>query len=476
MHYAGLGGSGSLEDGSKCLHGFVAAVKMPLPLSRRTLLTAGALATATSLVRSVAGGRHTGLPGFGRAKRCILLFMWGGPSHLDTFDMKPNAAAEIRGPFQPISTVTPGLQICEHFRHLPLVTDKLAVIRSLTHDDPAHLSSAHTILTGHLPPVNKSDAEPPSDRDTPHLGSVINRLWGPSTGLPSFITMPWIASHPAAPGGKAPGQTAGWLGRQFDPFLVSGDPNAEGWSVPALSLPNDVNQARLEHRRTLLARIDQQQADLERLAVLRTSTAQQQKAFELLTSRDVRTAFDLSAEPQSVRERYGRHIHGQCVLLARRLVEHGVPFVSVNWHADSNPFWDTHGDNFNKLQNNLIPPADQALAALLSDLNERGMLDDTLVAWVGEFGRAPKITNGTGREHHPFCYSGILAGAGIRGGAVYGRSDSTATYPEENPVSPHDYTATMMHALGIDSETTLPDLLGRPHRLYGGRPLLDLFT
>ena len=402
--------------------------------------------------------------------------MWGGPSQLDTFDMKPEGPPEIRGPFSPIPTVTPGLQICEHFRRTAAQTDKLAVIRSLTHDDPAHLSSAHTILTGHLPPVNKSDAEPASDKDTPHLGSVISRIRPPRGGLPSFVTMPWLASHPAAPGGDAPGQSGGWLGHRYDPFLVTGDPNAADWSVPSLSLIDGVTVDRFHHRRRLLSAIDDQQRRLADLATVRTMSGQQQQAFGLLTSPEVRTAFDLAAEPDAVRDRYGRNTHGQSVLLARRLSEQGVPFVSVNWHSDSNPFWDTHGQNFTKLQNNLIPPADQALAALLDDLDQRGLLDETIVAWIGEFGRSPKINGSAGREHHSFCYSGLLAGGGVRGGAVYGKSDRGASFPAENAVSPHDFTATLMHALGIPAVATLPDQTGRPHRLYGGTPITALFS
>jgi hypothetical protein len=401
--------------------------------------------------------------------------MWGGPSHLDTFDPKPAAPAEVRGPFAAIPTATPGVQICEHFRRTAQVTDKLAIVRSLTHDDPAHLSSAHTILTGQLPPVNKSDAEPPSERDTPHLGSLLSRLRVTPAGLSAFVSMPWLAYHPAAPGGKAPGQNGGWLGKRYDPLLIEGDPAAAGWQVPALTLQEGLTFDRVGRRQRLLDDIGGQQRDLERLSDTAAFGEQQRQAFGLLASSNIRTAFDLAAEPEAVRDRYGRNTHGQCVLLARRLVEHGVPFVSVNWHNDANPFWDTHGDNFNKLQNSLIPAADPALASLLFDLDERGMLDDTIVAWIGEFGRAPTINASAGREHYPGCYSGILAGGGIRGGCTYGASDATGSAPAANPVSPHDFTATLMHALGVPPELTLPDRSGRPHRLYGGRPIDELF-
>ena len=432
----------------------------------------GGRATATPI--DAADGIGVG-PGFGRAKRCILLFMWGGPSHLDTFDPKPEAPNEVRGPFQAIPTATPGVLVSEHFQRVAQVTDKLAIIRSLTHDDPAHLSSAHTILTGHLPPVNKSDAEPPSERDTPHLGSVMTRLRGAANGLPPFVTMPWLAYHPAAPGGKAPGQHGGWLGRKYDPLLIEGDPNAAGWRVPALTLQEGLSFDRLGRRQTLLEQIGVQQRELQRLSTTTAFGDQQQQAFGLLASPSVRTAFDLAAEPHAVREHYGRNTHGQCVLLARRLIEHGVPFVSVNWHHDSNPFWDTHGDNFNKLKNSLIPQADAALAALLTDLDGRGLLEETVVAWIGEFGRSPKVNGSAGREHYPGCYSGLLAGAGVAGGTVYGASDAIGSTPIDSAVSPHDYTATLMHALGVPRDATLKDRGDRPHRLYGGRPIVNLF-
>ena len=246
-------------------------------------------------------------------------------------------------------------------------------------------------------------------------------------------------------------------------------------SPGAGTLQDGLSFDRLGRRQSLLDEIGSQQRELERFGQSAAFNDQQRQAFGLLASSTVRTAFDLAAEPDAVRDRYGRHQHGQCVLLARRLAEHGVPFISVNWHQDENPFWDTHGDNFNKLQHSLIPAADRALSALLADLAERGMLEETIVAWVGEFGRAPKINANAGREHYPRCYSGVLAGGGIRGGQVYGASDATGAAPIVSPTSPHDFTATMMHALGIPPATTLPDRSGRPHALYGGRPIVELF-
>ncbi len=410
-----------------------------------------------------------------RAKACIFLFMWGGPSQLETFDMKPDAPAEVRGDFKPISTKVPGMQICEHFTQLASLTDKLAIIRSLTHDDPAHLSSGHATLTGQLAPVLKSDADPPSAKDSPHLGSLISKMRPSKGGLPSFVAMPWKAFHPAAPGGEAPGQHGGWLGSAYDGMLLGGDLNDPNWQPQGLSLPADIGLERLESRIELLKSLDEQRANLHRSLGASSYANHQARAMEMIGAGNVRSAFDLSQESDATRKRYGRNIHGQCVLMARRLVEHGVPLISVNWHNDGKNFWDTHGDNFNRLKNDLIPPADRALSALLTDLDERGMLDETIVAWVGEFGRKPQISaNNAGREHWPFCYSGIMAGGGIRPGMIYGASDKHAAYPTSDPVSPQDFATTILHAMGLPTDASLLDRENRPHPITSGRILHDL--
>ena len=416
------------------------------------------------------------------ARACIFLFMWGGPSQLDTFDLKPNAPAEVRGPFNPISTRVPGIQICEHFSRLANHTDKIAIIRSLTHDDPAHLSSGHATVTGQLAPVLKSDATPPSDKDSPHIGALVSKVRPSSLGLPSFVTLPWKAFHPAAPGGEAPGQHGGWLGSRHDGLLLTGDPNAKDWKPGSLSLPADMTLERMQSRYDLLRTLESQRSASHASTLLQAGGASgqlhdhQSRAIESITSPQVRNAFDLSREPDKIRDDYGRNIHGQSVLMARRLVEHGVPLVTVNWHNDGRNFWDTHGDNFNRLKNDLIPPADMALSALLEDLQQRGMLDETLVVWVGEFGRKPQITPANaGREHWPFCYSGLMAGGGIRGGMVYGESDATASYPISNPVSPQDFGTTIVHALGIPTEIQLQDREGRPHHATSGKVIESLF-
>ncbi len=444
--------------------------------TRREVLRAGTLSVfGLGLADLVANNvsavdrSPTGLS-FGKAKSCILLFMWGGPSQLDTWDPKPNAPAEVRGEFASIATGVPGVRISEHFPRLAQHIDKYAIIRSMTHDDPAHLSSVHHILTGRHAPKVKSDADPPSRKDTPHVGSVLAYLRPNQQTLSSFVTLPWLVSHPAAPGGMAPGQNAGWLGQAFDPFVVAGDPNSPKFGVPGLSLTPEVNKERFETRKRLLTQLDDWHQGASNYSTF------QEKALALVSSAGAERAFDLNQEPAQVRDRYGRHIHGQSLLLARRLIEAGVRLVQVNWHQDGQNFWDTHGNNFKRLKRDLMPPADQGFAALLDDLAQRGMLDETLVVWVGEFGRNPVITrNNAGREHHSWCYSAVLAGGGVRGGQVYGKSDAIAARPADKPVSPADLTATVYHALGVDPGMIVEDREARQVRLTEGSPVLPLF-
>ncbi|MCU0704222.1 MAG: DUF1501 domain-containing protein [Fimbriiglobus sp.] len=430
--------------------------------SRRDLVRAGSLGVLGLGLSSVLGST----PPPRRAKSVILLFMWGGPSHLDTWDPKPDAPAEVRGEFGTRPTTIPGLRIGEHFPKLSTRTGRLAVIRSMAHTDVAHLSSVHHLMTGRLAPKPNSDADPPSRHDTPHVGSMLDHLKPLPPGVPGFVSLPWTVSHPAAPGGVAPGQHAGWLGAGFDPFLVSGDPNRPDFKLAGLGVQSDRTGARAE----LLRHLDRHVHDAG-------YSSAQQKAMHLLSAPDVQKAFDLSTEPPKTRDRYGRTTHGQSVLLGRRLVEAGVRLVCVNWPNDGQNFWDTHGDNFRQLKTRLMPAADAAFSALLDDLTDRGLLDETLVLWVGEFGRTPKITAGNaGREHWARCYSAVLAGGGVKGGQVYGSSDRIGAEPAEKRVSPADLTATVYHALGVDPETTVNDRLGRPLALTEGTPLQGLFT
>ncbi len=451
---------------------------------RREVLRAGMLAltglglpglfrgrAATSASAAVAG-RATG---FGRARSCILIFQWGGPSQLDTWDPKPDAPAEIRGEFASIATSVPGIRISEHFPRLAEVVHRLAIIRSMSHDDFAHLSTAHRVLTGHLAPVPHSDAVGPSASDWPHLGALVARCRPTrrAASVPVAVTMPWTVGHPAAPGGKAPGQHGGWLGKGFDPFSIMTDPNAPGFQVDGLAPPEGVDAGRMRDRRALreALAVGKSAGDLPGTGP-RTWDGFQTRALDALASAEARGAFQVEREDPRIRDRYGRHIHGQCLLLARRLVEAGVSLVTVNWHDDGRNFWDTHSANFSRLKTDLMPPADRGFAALLDDLESRGLLDETLVVWAGEFGRQPRISAANaGREHWPRCYSAVLAGGGVPPGIVHGASDRWAAYPARDPVSPDDLGATILHALGIDPSTEIHDTLGRPLRINSGTPV-----
>ncbi|QJW94120.1 DUF1501 domain-containing protein [Frigoriglobus tundricola] len=435
--------------------------------TRREMLRVGALAPLGLGLSGVLPARGGSAPK-GRARSVILLFMWGGPSHIDTWDPKPDAPVEVRGAFGSIATTVPGLRIGEHFPRLAARAHQYAVVRSMTHTDPAHLSPVHHLMTGRVAKKPNSDADGASRSDAPCLGAVVQKLLPSAAAIPPAVTLPWAVSHPAAPGGTAPGQNGGWLGSGSDPFLVTGNPNAPTFGVAGLSGPGDVPADRLKGRAELSRLLDRTGGPSDGF------TGLQGKALDLLLAPAVSTAFDLAREPVAVRDKYGRHAHGQSCLLARRLIEAGTRLVTVNWPDDGQAFWDTHGNNFPALQTRLMPPADVAFAALLDDLTARGLLDETLVVWVGEFGRTPRVESG-GRQHWPKCYSAVLAGGGVRGGAVYGSSDKIGAQPATNPVSPPDLTATIYHALGIDPETEINDPTGRPWKLADGAPIRQLF-
>ncbi len=429
--------------------------------TRREILRAGSLAPLGLSLLPVLAAAPAPKP---RAKSVILLFMWGGPSHIDTWDPKPNAPDNIRGLFRPIATTVPGLQIGEHFPELAKRAKNYAVVRSMTHTDPAHLSPTHHLMTGRIAAKVNSDADGPKRSDAPCIGAVVQKRAPGIGAMPTAVTLPWAVSHPAAPGGTAPGQNAGWLGSGYDPFLVSGDPNSPKFAVAGLTAPGDLSKERLVSRGDLCRQLDRTGGHSD----LRS------KALDLLVAPGVSKAFDLTQEAAKARDKYGRHTHGQSCLLARRLVEAGTKLVTVNWPDDGQSFWDTHGNNFPALKDRLMPPADRAFSALLDDLSERGLLDETLVVWVGEFGRNPNIES-AGRQHWPKCYSAVLAGGGIRGGSIYGASDKIGGAPAENPTSPADLTATMYHALGIDPGAMVADRLGREQALTEGKPLTGLF-
>jgi uncharacterized protein (DUF1501 family) len=403
-----------------------------------------------------------------RQKSVIIVYLTGGASHLDTFDPKPDAPVEIRGEFKPIATRVPGLIVSEHLPHLAARTDKYAVVRSLSHRENNHLVATHHLLTGHSQPGAFFDKVASRD-DWPCYSAGLSYLRPSADGTPAGVNLPtFLMEGPLT----WPGQHAGYLGARFDPWQIVADPNAADFHVDNLRLDPGIAVDRLGDRRALLDQIDRQQSALADAATTRRLSDKQEQAFSLLTSGKVAQAFDVDREPMANRERYGRHTFSQSMLLARRLVQAGVPIVQCNMGRVQN--WDTHGNNFSRLKNELLPPVDRGVAALIDDLESLGLLDDTLVMLVTEFGRTPKITN-AGRDHWAFCYSGLFAGAGVRGGQVIGRSDKTGAYPMTVPYAPDDIGATVYHVLGIDPEAHVRDRQGRPSQLNRGRVIGELF-
>ncbi|QDT52202.1 hypothetical protein Pan44_02110 [Caulifigura coniformis] len=458
-----------------------------MPMHRRTLLQAGAVSwLGLSWPQLLAAQQAVSLPAsdsFGKAKACILLFMWGGPAHQDTWDLKPEAPREIRGEFQPISTATPGIQICEHFPELAQRTDRLAIVRSMTHNNVDHTTSTHFLLTGQPPPPDND-----LKHDWPSLGSVVSRLGRGRQPLPPFVSM-----RPKVPGDvprfveQSHGQFAGWLGKQFDPLTIDADPNTVDYRVADFALQEGIAVSRLDERRALLAELERQRRALD-VSAGTAINEHYRRAFHLLQDTAGGDAFDLAQEPAEMRDRYGRNPHGQSVLQARRLVERGVPLVCVFWPNDGiknvSVYWDTHSRNFIDLKDRLMPVADRAFSTLLDDLSERGLLDETLVVWTGEFGRTPKVgqrnsdagAGRDGRDHWPNCFTSVLAGGGVRGGQVYGASDRHAAYPIADAVQPVDLMATVHHLLGIPRELALADAQGRPQVVCPGEPVTRLFS
>jgi Protein of unknown function (DUF1501) len=448
-------------------------------LSRRRLLQAGSLSClGLTLPRLLqAEDRQAASPSnlrrAGRLRSCILLFYYGGPSHLDTWDMKPQAPAEIRGEFRPSATAVPGVRICEHLPRSARLMHRLAVVRSLYHPMRNHNSAAVEALCGRAP--LKGDLELLADdrNSFPCYGSALSRLLAGKPGVPAHVALPHVMYNVVV----LPGQNAGFLGAAFNPLQLTRDPSEKSFRVDELELPADVSLERLEDRHALLSLVDAQTAHAERLAGLGTMSVYQERAFRLLHSEPVRRAFDLGKESTALRERYGCNTLGQSLLLARRLVEAGVRFVNVNdkVHNGQLANWDSHENNFGRLRKDLLPPADQAFSALIEDLAARGLLDSTLVVALAEFGRTPRINRAGGRDHWPDCFSIVLAGGGITGGAVYGASDKIAAFPAADPVTPGDLAATLFWRFGLDPATEIHDATGRPYRLADGQPMKRLF-
>lgn len=409
---------------------------------------------------------------FGRAKSCIVLFMFGAPAHQDTWDMKPHAPLEVRSEFSPISTTVPGTQICEHMPRLAQLAHRYTLVRSVTHADNTHTVAMHYMLTGmrhKRPTTNPQNA---SD-DFPCFGAVMNydrRNSNADSGLPAAMTLNGPANQVSANDHIFPGFFAGFLGNRFTPMFVSQHANQPDFRP----LPLLDNAQRLTQRKGLLDKLAGVTERLQRTTATASFSDYHQQAIRLLTSPKARRALDITLEEPRLRERYGDTPFGQGCLLSRRLVEAGVPLVTVNWERDD-AYWDTHADNFSKHKNPLLPNLDRGFSALLEDLDDRNLLDETLVVCLSEFGRTPKINKSAGRDHWAGCNTVVLAGGGIVGGQVYGASDREAAWPTADPVRPEDLAATIYHLLGIDPHMVLRTAEGQPLHLSDGEPIWGLF-
>lgn len=444
--------------------------------SRRKMLgvTAGAgalsLPTLLQLQSAAARSSDSSRP---KAKSCIIIYCWGGMSHHETWDPKPDAAAGIRGEFSPIATATPGIHVGEHMPMLARHTEKLAIVRSIHHDDSAHGRGMYWNLTGHKPP--RVGNIPPMRNDWPSLPAVISKFRKAPLGVPAAVRIP----YPMVDNGTLQaGEYGGWLGAKYDPIVIR-TPSGTPFGGVSRSLGSqvlhlgEVDFERVKSRtrlRTLLERPISQAKEFESFDHFRDL------AKDILLSSAVKDAYNLDKEDTRIRESYGNHIGGQSILLARRLTEAGVPIVQVccaagDLNGSVGDMWDTHADNFNRLKKRLLPVFDRGTSALLQDLSNRGTLDKTLVVVLTDFGRTPKINRGAGRDHYPSVYSVALAGGGIRGGQVYGSSDSHGAFPKTNPCGPPDIHATIFRSLGISPRAEIQDPLGRPFPLSDGNVL-----
>ncbi len=448
-------------------------------MTRRDWLRIGALGvgalTLPNLLR-LEGATSSDRRG-ARARSVIFLFLSGGPSHLDMWDLKPDAPEEIRGTFRPASTRTAGIRICEHMPQTAAVMDQCAIIRSMQHVTGNHPAAQYWMMVGSPMTRLAPQVVTMSREDRPHIGAAAARLLPPNPRMPAWVMVPEAIS-PVGP--ERPGQHAGFLGAAYDPYRVNSDPNSNAYSAGALALAEEMNRLRLDTRRALLREVSQQSRFLDETAPAQTLDPYYTRAFDLVSSPEAQRAFDISREPARMRDRYGRHIFGQSVLLARRLVEAGVRLVHVNWvRHDNGPGlqgYDSHRDHLQWARDELLPPTDRAFGTLIQDLAERGLLDQTLVVVMGEFGRTPRFNAEGGRDHWPNCFSVMLAGGGIRGGQVVGASDRIGAQPTTNPVRPQDLTATIYDLLGIDPHTTIYDLQRRPLALVEGEALRGMYT
>lgn len=442
------------------------------------------LGTATGL--SIAGrmqqaraGSDVAAPAGSKIRSCIFVFYYGGPSHLDTYDPKPNAPSTVRGEFQPISTSVPGIQISEHLPQMARVMHHCAIVRSMHHTNRLHDSASTETFTGRQGPQGDREEFAAIPQFFPSHGAVVSRSMPAVAGHVSHVALPWLIHNVVT----TPCQGGGFLGQQFDPFEISADLPTLRYQLDSLKRLDQLSSDRMHRRTSLLSQLDHQPV-VDR-TVLRLDE-HRVRAMELLSSNQLHQSVELDEEPIAVRERYGlgapeaiaghgaaagaagRDLRGQNLLLARRLVEAGVPFINVNDFRQQGQNWDSHADNFTQHRRYLLPQADRALAALIEDLHDRGLLETTLVVACGEFGRTPTINGTSGRDHWPDCYSILLAGGGVQGGQVYGSSDRLGAYPETNPVTPADLAATIFDRFGINPATEIHDTTGRPWKVSGG--------
>ncbi len=441
---------------------------------RREFLRVGGGLAALGLTLPAFAADET--PFRGRTKSCILVYLLGGPPHLDTFDLKPEAPAEIRGPFEPIATKVPGTQICELLPKLANIADKYALVRSVSHKNSNHTPMIYYTLTGRHTafPAQDNDIRPPQREDFPHTGCVVAKFKPAPPQLPGFVAIPEVAIRSSISGEYKRVRTAlrgggaGFLGPKYEGLAVEGVPGTAA-AVPALALPEDVSAERFERRSQLLALLDRGPSAA---GSARSFAGMRDQAVVLTgaNSRGRLPAFSLDSEDEKLRDRYGRHRFGQSMLLARRLAEAGVPMVAIHFNemtvCDG---WDTHSKNFEACSSELLPMLDQSLSALLEDLDQRGILDETLVVCLGEFGRTPKINANAGRDHWGDCSSALLAGGGIRGGQVLGASDRIGAFPIDSPVDPTDIQATIYHCLGLSPHLKIYDELQRPFEISTGK-------
>ena len=457
----------------------------------------GILALEAEAAHAASTEKSKAKGGFGGAKSVILLYLQGGPSHIDIWDPKPDAPANVRGEFKPIKTNVPGIWLSETMPLLAQQMDKATLIRSVSYTPNGlfnHTAAMYQMLTGEqADKVSPSgQLEPPSPSDYPNLGSHISKFMPPESPMLPFVMLPRPLQESNVIGKAG---TAGFLGKAYDPYYLypAGDDmdqtKMDKIKLDDFTLRAEVSKARLERRANLRKLIDDGMPELEKAVSNYALDAYYQKALGLILSGRAREAMDLSKETAKVRDRYGRHTFGQSALMARRLIEAGTRFVQVNWPSVANgdptrTAWDTHASNFGPLKNIHCPKLDSAISALLEDLHQRGMLESTLVVAIGEFGRSPRLgvsTSGNGnapdgRDHWPYCYTGLIAGGGIPGGRIYGKSDATASTPVENPTHPTDILATIYHTLGISPETIIYNHLNQPRELVKGKVVAGLFS